>query len=401
MASQASVANRASGRRRASILGSACSLLVLVACSPETRPFGNGGSGGTGGSGGSSSSSSSSSGTPCTTTDPDCECVDDKVVARDVDKDLHGSKLCEENPGDDCDDGDPAFFVNECGGCNKNLGGKVGDPCKDCGINECAGDSAIACITPSPAPRQCSGSTPQVCNQALWVDEVGCAAPTPACLNGACVSCAPGEQACSSNVVMVCDAGGQFVEQTICAAPLPACLDAACVQCNPGVKQCVSNAVEVCTSQGTWAGETLCSGSTPVCFKGSCVACNTGDMRCSGTKIQTCNTSHQWVTLATCSGATPACLNATCVECNPGAHKCGTVSGGPVSIVCESTGSWSLSWTSCASSCSTSTGLCTGSFHPRDLDFEVPKLLREPDGAPAPGMRTRDFLDLATGISFG
>jgi len=132
--------------RGARILGlGVCALLLVAACSTEIRNFGEGGGGGTttgstatGGKGGTGTTTSSggggssSSGTPCQTSDPDCECVNDQVVARDVDNDLHGSRLCEENPGDDCDDGDGTFVVNDCGGCNKNLGGKVGDPCQGC-----------------------------------------------------------------------------------------------------------------------------------------------------------------------------------------------------------------------------------------------------------------------------
>jgi hypothetical protein len=291
--------------RAARVLGlGVCALLILGACGTKDREFGEGGggnvgtggsivTGGTGGTGtsgstssssstggtsGSTTSSSSTSSTGCHTVDPDCECVNEVVVARDTDMDGHGSRLCEESPGDDCDDGDPNFVFNECGGCNKNLGGKVGDPCLQCGAFACMGDSALQCVTPTPAPKQCSGT----------------------------------------KVIQVCQNG-------------------------------------------------------------------------------------MWVNQTTCTGALPACLNAKCVECKPGTHKCGTVVGTPVSISCLSTGSWESSWTSCGSSstCSSSTGMCVELFHPRDLDFNVPRLLRDELGAPPPGMRTRDVLDLAVGIAFG
>src|SRR4051812_35521103 len=141
-------------RHRISLLGAAlCSLLALLACSPKERAFtgeggsGGAGSGGTPGTGGGTTSVGGSS--PCATVDPDCECVDGKVIARDVDGDKEGSRLCEAAPGIDCDDGDPAFVKNECGGCNKGIGGKVGDDCGTCGKLQCQGDSALQCATPA------------------------------------------------------------------------------------------------------------------------------------------------------------------------------------------------------------------------------------------------------------
>jgi hypothetical protein len=274
----------------ARILGlGVCSLLALVACAPTHRTFEGGGGDPTGSGGGTTSSSSTSSsstsstgsggGAPCDNTDPDCECVGGQVVARDTDKDGHGTLRCEASPGDDCDDADPNFVVNECGGCNKSLGGKVGDPCLECGVFTCMGDSAIACISPSPTPRQCLGDS----------------------------------------TIQVCDKGS-------------------------------------------------------------------------------------WTTLQNCSGAMPFCVNAKCAECKPGTFKCGHVLTVDVVIACNPDGTWSSSWTSCDTSswrCSADYGTCVELFHPRDLDFEVPRLLRDPMGDPPPGMRTRDVLDAAIGIAFG
>lgn len=255
--------------RGARILGlGVCLSLLLAACTPEERSFDSG----------STSSSSGTGGAPgCTTDDPDCECVNDVLAARDVDKDGHGTRLCEASPGDDCDDGDNTFVVNECGGCNKNLGGMVGDACLACGVLGCMGDFGLQCVTPSPVPKQCNG-----------------------------------------------------------------------------------NIIETC-AQGQWTAET------------------------------------------TCSDPLPACLNGKCVECTPGKFKCGTVLNTPVSIPCEPSGSWSSSWSSCLSSqvCSAATGKCVELFHPRDEDFEVPRLLRDPMGAQPPGLQTIDVLDLAVGIAFG
>jgi hypothetical protein len=285
-------------RHRMSILGSTlCSLLALMACSPKERAFsGTGGTGGagTGGMGTGTGGGSVGGGTtgvggtnPCATVDPDCECVDGKVVARDVDGDKEGSRLCEAAPGIDCDDGDPAFVKNECDGCNKVIGGKVGDKCGTCGQLQCQGDSALQCGAPTPTTRRCS----------------------------------------------------------------------------------------------------------------------------TDKQIQLCSPAGEWVNEKSCSGALPACDGGACVQCVHGASKCGTAGGGAVIIRCLSTDSWEASWsTSCKPNqlCdySSSSAKCVGMlFHPRDRDFEIPRLLREAPGSSgpvtAPGLPTRDVLDMALGFAFG
>jgi hypothetical protein len=272
-------------RRRVSLLGSGlCSLLVLVACTPKDRAFpsggsGGGGAGGSGGAGTSSATTGAGGAKACETSDPDCECVADQVVARDVDQDQEGTRLCEAAPGADCDDGDPTFIKNECDGCNKAIGGTLGAPCGACGALQCLGDSALQCGPPNPVTHQCSGKTVQVCG---------------------------GDQ---------------------------------------------------------WVNEKICSGVLPNCHLGECVVCV------------------------------------------PGTFKCGTVSGTPVVIKCLPSAVWENSWSiSCSSlqTCNATTGKCVGAFHPRDLDFDVPALLRGAPGAEAaPGSSTQDVLDRAMGFAFG
>lgn len=264
--------------RRISLLGaSLCSLLALMACTPKERPIT--GAGGSGGAGSGGATVGPGGATPCETSDPACECSGGQVVARDLDGDLQGSNLCAAAPGADCDDGDDMFVKDECGGCNKAPAGKVGDVCGVCGTLQCQADMALLCAPPTPAPRQCTGTTVQVCTGETWMDETACAAPLPACNNGACVECIPGE------------------------------------------------------------------------------------------------------------------------------FKCGAYKNTPVIIKCLGNSVWEPSWSiSCTSvqSCHASTGTCAGLFHPRDLDFDVPRLLREAPGLPAlPGRSTQDVLDLATGFAFG
>ena len=265
-----------------------------MACSPIERPAGAGGSGGAGssamstgpGTGGATTGATTTGAggaNPCGNVDPDCDCVEGVVVARDVDKDLEGTKLCEAAPGVDCDDGDAAFVKNECGGCNKVIGGKVGNPCNTCGVFQCQGDSALQCLAPMPTTHQCVDST-----------------------------------------------------------------------------------VQVCTPGGNWTNE------------------------------------------KTCSGATPFCVAGACGECKPGTHKCAAGQGNDTLIIkCLPTGFWESSWTSCYAPkycpADQSSSTCVGMlFHMRDLDFEVPRLLREAPGLPAlPGLPTQDVLDMAMGFAFG
>jgi len=269
-------------RRRFSLLGSGlCSLLVLVACSPKARTYADGaggtGGGGSGGPGTGGVGTSTGGAKPCETSDPNCECVADQLVARDLDGDTQGTNLCAAAPGADCDDGDPTFVVNECGGCDKATG-KVGDSCGVCGALQCVGD-AVKCGPPNPVTYQCSGNTVQSCGGDTWIDDKAC------------------------------------------------------------------------------------SGAEATCYKGGCVVCA------------------------------------------PGTFKCGTISGTPVVIKCLSNAVWENSWSiSCTAvqSCHASTGKCVGLFHPRDLDFDIPALLRGAPGAPiAPGHSTQEVLDRALGFAFG
>lgn len=128
--------------------------------------------------------------------DDDCECVEGELVAKDLDGDGEGTRLCEAAPGLDCDDGDEDFIQNACGGCNKDLGGQVGDACGDCGTLQCDGNSALACRSPDPQPRRCAGAAaPELCVDGNWVAQTACTGSTPVCLNGGCVECNPGAPA--------------------------------------------------------------------------------------------------------------------------------------------------------------------------------------------------------------
>jgi hypothetical protein len=162
-------------------------------------PAGGRSTGGLGGDtdlGGAGASAGGASGgaPPCgDNSDPDCRCVEGSLVAKDIDGDGEGTRLCEAAPGLDCDDGDDAFVKNDCGGCIKDLGGSLDDACGQCGVLKCQGDSALVCRSPSPQPQRCTdANTPQLCVDGNWVVQSDCTGGTPVCLNGSCVQCNPG-----------------------------------------------------------------------------------------------------------------------------------------------------------------------------------------------------------------
>ena len=216
--------------RRGFRLGiSLVALFVLAACSKVKRDFdrfrdsddggdGNGGEGsGTGGTNTGGTGNGGEGGgiepVPCEgNTDPDCECVDGQLEGRDIDGDGRRTRLCEASPGFDCDDGDPDFVENECGGCNKDLGSlEVDQACQDCGVARCQGDSAIICASPNPAPKQCAdGNTPQVCMSGDWANQTDCTGSLPVCLSGNCVQCAPGTFLCTGGQAVPCTANGSW-----------------------------------------------------------------------------------------------------------------------------------------------------------------------------------------------
>ncbi len=121
--------------------------------------------------------------------DPDCQCQDGLIAARDTDGDGQGTRLCEANPGIDCADGDNAFVTNACGGCAE-LGGTVGAACNECGVYACNG-TALACVpSTGAAGRRCLNTTTrQTCvGTGFWSGDTAC---TNVCYQGNCETCTP------------------------------------------------------------------------------------------------------------------------------------------------------------------------------------------------------------------
>jgi hypothetical protein len=133
--------------------------------------------------------------------DPDCQCQEGAIAARDTDGDGQGTRLCEANPGRDCNDGDNSFITDVCGGCETSLPA-VGGGCNECGVYSCVG-TALACV-PNPAtPTQClSSTTRQSCiNDGFWGSNVGCA---HGCYARVCAPCTPGTFMCTGASLYKC-----------------------------------------------------------------------------------------------------------------------------------------------------------------------------------------------------
>lgn len=201
-------------------------VLVLAACSSDERAFGpptatggaapsggsggkgDGGDGGAGEGGADGGAAGSGTGgdapTDCETDDPHCACVDGEVVARDEDEDGAGTSLCVEAPGEDCDDANPNFVRDACGGCDEAFAGLVeGETCGpgasddvNCGVVTCDGNT-VSCGTSSPALRRCANpTTRELCQGAQWVTQLQCESSYSICHDGMCVECIPGTYHC-------------------------------------------------------------------------------------------------------------------------------------------------------------------------------------------------------------
>jgi hypothetical protein len=198
---------------------------------------GDSGGGGEGNAGGSVGCSPSDP-----ALDPDCDCVDGIVVARDDDNDGAGRLACADAPGTDCDDDDDSFQQNVCGGCVTPLEGTLGGACNGCGTFSCTSSNAIGCTTPTPPPRRClSTTTPELCVDTNWEAQPVCPIDTPRCLQGGCVECTPGTFRCevyegtADEVIWRCDANGYWEDSWIAS-----CYASSGFHCNATTGTCVT-----------------------------------------------------------------------------------------------------------------------------------------------------------------
>jgi hypothetical protein len=169
--------------------------------------------------------------------DPDCRCQDALLVARDIDHDGQGTRLCEANPGIDCNDGDETFVANECGGCEP-LPGAVGAPCNQCGAYACNG-AAMVCAPQGPGCLD--ANTRATCvGTGFWADETDC---TNVCYLGTCQVCTPGTFQCV-------DLGAGSTQVQLCASTSLGSIGwtsyASCVlgeTCNPSDGTCTTGSL--------------------------------------------------------------------------------------------------------------------------------------------------------------
>jgi hypothetical protein len=138
--------------------------------------------------------------------DPDCRCVAGLIVARDTDGDGAGTKLCEQNPGTDCNDGNGAFVTDACGGCNQSPPGALGTACNQCGVYTCSGTAIVCGPNPSAGGHCTDNKNRQTCNSnGFWGNDADC---PNVCYQGNCEVCTPGAFQCvfyaTGDAVQIC-----------------------------------------------------------------------------------------------------------------------------------------------------------------------------------------------------
>jgi len=92
--------------------------------------------------------------------------------------------------------------------------------------------------------------------------------------------CSVGTLSCNGQQPTICTGSGTW--QNVgnpCSGSTPACLNGACVQCAPSSMQCSGNSVETCNSTDQWGSGVACSQPTPDCNLGACTCL---ESTCSG-----------------------------------------------------------------------------------------------------------------------
>lgn len=160
--------------------------------------------------------------------------------------------------------------------CRQDGGAWVdnGAPCTaDCVEGECP-----SCEV-GDAPR-CRGDAIEHCTDVnVWQTKESCGEPTPTCVMGKCLLCAPDSARCRGTSWEVCSADGstwtkQIVRKDICGAA-----------CDPGEARCIGQAFQRCAVEGIW--------SDPSLTVGECgVVCSSGESSCAGSVPRACNATH-------------------------------------------------------------------------------------------------------------
>ena len=220
---------------------------------------------------------------------------------------LPSPETCGKGVDSDCN-GEEDETLNACGGCAQ-LAGAPGASCAGCGTWACAGEDAVSCEAPTPAPGSaCTG--PDGCPGSWTCDEAGepqmvCDAPSRnACglcggpdINGLGDACT-GTDGCAG--ALVCSSNG---EETICDAPSRN----ACGVCGgPDI----TGLGDACVGTDGCEGTLVCSssGEQTVCdapLKNACGTCGGPDLPLLGSA---CTSANGCTGLMTCNTAGDALL---------------------------------------------------------------------------------------------
>ena len=146
--------------------------------------------------------------------------------------------------------------------------------------------------TCTPGAQQCSGSTPQTCDEnGVWQSAPPCQF---VCSAGACTgTCVPNATQCNGLVPQTCDAAGNWQDGTACQF---ACTAGSCSgSCTPGEKKCKLTTPQLCGADGNWQNGTACPYG---CEAGACKElCKAGEFHCEGAQVMQCDAGPpaKWV----------------------------------------------------------------------------------------------------------
>ena len=185
------------------------------------------------------------------------------------------------------------------------------------------------------------GDTLGECTDGQWTSSA-CDGDAPACLDGACVACAPGAEECREGVAYGCDEDGSWTSLNACAGEnlncagceldepcadntdcsSDSCVNDTCAECVVDEQDCSGSTPRVCDEDGSWIEQNGCEGATPECVLGQCVACTEGqDRACGQCGTQACD-GGSWASCDNECGAFGTCVDpdgaAECV-CDDGA----------------------------------------------------------------------------------
>lgn len=137
-------------------------------------------------------------------------------------------------------------------------------------------DAGTAPTTCTAGAVRCSGHQPQTCVDGVWLANGSlCPGTLPACLDGVCVACTPGEHSCADGThPETCDATGAWVPDAVTCTGGQQCSAGTCVTICCGVAICDFGAA---TCYSSPAGYPSCIGPCQIgatCSFGLVTSCS-------------------------------------------------------------------------------------------------------------------------------